>query len=223
MILSALSALASLFSMTDEQAMWRVAMQDDGQAFAQLVARWGDPIRRLGERMTGDAHRAEDIAQEAFARVFAHRREYQPAAKFSTWLWRIALNLCHDDLRRRGRRGEVSLDDEMSGPAPSRQEWVAEIPAPDDALARDERHALVRGALQELDEPIRAVVVLKHYEQLKFREIAEILDIPEGTAKSRMTEGLTRLARRLTPVLADKPAHPHRPAPRSSTSEILVL
>lgn len=223
MILSAFSALASLFTITDEQAMWRVAMQDDAQAFAQLVARWGDPIRRLGERMTGDSHRAEDIAQEAFARVFAHRKDYQPAAKFSTWLWRIALNLCHDDLRRRGRRGEVSLDDEISIPAPTRQEWVAEIPAPDVALARDERHALVRGALQELDEPIRAVVVLKHYEQLKFREIAEILDIPEGTAKSRMSEGLSQLARRLTPVLSDSPARSPRPAPRSSPSEILVL
>ncbi len=104
------ASLRSLFAISDEQAMWRVQTQDDERAFAQLVRRWEGPIQRLGARMTGDVHRGEDLAQETFARVFAKRKDYQPSGKFSTWLWRIALNFCYDELRRRQRREESSLD-----------------------------------------------------------------------------------------------------------------
>lgn len=93
----------SLLAMTDEQAMWRVQTEDDHQAFAKLVARWEKPIFRLCARLIGDAARAEDLKQEAFSRAFAKRKDYQPDCKFSTWLWRIALNLCYDELRKRQR------------------------------------------------------------------------------------------------------------------------
>ena len=72
----------SLFAASDEQIMWRAQMQDDSAAFGGLVERWEEPIRRLCERMTGDRHRAEDLAQETFARVFARRADYEPNAKF---------------------------------------------------------------------------------------------------------------------------------------------
>jgi RNA polymerase sigma-70 factor (ECF subfamily) len=74
---SLLSPLTALFSMTDEQAMWRVQMHDDAEAFARLVRRWEGPIQRLCTRMIGDSHRGEDLAQEAFTRVFTHRKAYQ--------------------------------------------------------------------------------------------------------------------------------------------------
>jgi len=102
--------LTSLFATSDEQLMWRVKLQDDPQAFARLVARWEKPIQRLCFRMTGDMHRAEDLTQTAFTRVFMRRAEWEPTGKFSTFLWRVALNLCHDELRRRQVRGEFSLD-----------------------------------------------------------------------------------------------------------------
>src|SRR5687768_633492 len=85
---------------TDEQAMWRVKMDDDAEAFADLVARWEKPIQRLCARMLGDIHRGQDLTQEAFARVFARRKNYEPTGKFSTFLWRVALNLCYDELRK---------------------------------------------------------------------------------------------------------------------------
>ena len=101
---------------TDEQAMWRVKMDDDAEAFADLVARWEKPIQHLCARMLGDVHRGEDLTQEAFARVFARRKNYEPTSKFSTFLWRVALNLCYDELRKIKRRGEFSLDhDERLG------------------------------------------------------------------------------------------------------------
>src|SRR6266850_2556690 len=108
---SPFASLKSLFAIPDEQAMWRVQTQDDEQAFVQLVRRWEVPIQRLCLRMTGDLHRGEDLAQETFARVFTKRKEYEPSGQFSTWLWRIAMNLCYDELRRIKRRQESSLDD----------------------------------------------------------------------------------------------------------------
>ena len=178
--------------MTDEQAMWRVKMEDDPQAFAQLVRRWERPIQALCARMTGDSHRGEDLTQEAFSRVFARRKEYEASGRFSTFLWRVALNLCYDELRKINRRRESSLEDAVVEEAPDLG-FVAASPAPDWALVEQERAAAVRRALLQLSEPYRTVVIMRHYEGLKFREIADVLEIPEGTAKSRMAEALSRL------------------------------
>lgn len=165
-------SLISLFSASDEQLMWRVKLQDDPQAFARLVARWEKPIQRLCARMTGDTHRAEDLTQTAFARVFARRADWVPAGKFSTFLWRIALNLSHDELRRTRRRGEFSLEalEEVDGAG--LESFASDEPAPDAQAESSERGELVRRALAELPAHYREVVVLRHYEGLKFREIA---------------------------------------------------
>src|SRR6266496_1970649 len=102
--------IRSLFGTSDEQNMWRVKLHDDPEAFGRLMARWERPIQRLCARMTGDPHRAEDLAQTAFVRVFARRANWEPSGRFSTFLWRIALNLCYDEARRIHRRGECSLE-----------------------------------------------------------------------------------------------------------------
>jgi RNA polymerase sigma-70 factor (ECF subfamily) len=200
------AAFRSLFAISDEEAMRRVQMQDDEAAFAQLARRWEGPIQRLCTRMTGDAHRAQDLAQETFTRMFARRKDYQPNGRFSTWLWRIALNLCYDELRRRQRRDEWSLDDTGGQAAASvLDQLAAREPSPDESLDGRERGALVRGALMQLPETHRTVLVLRHYEDLKFREIACVLDVPEGTVKSRMADALTKLGQLLKPVLANEP------------------
>src|SRR5256886_1743254 len=165
------ASIRSLFAITDEQAMWRVQMQDDEAAFAQIVRRWEGPIQRLCVRMTGDAHRGEDLAQETFARVFARRKDYQPSGRFSSWLWRIALNLCYDELRRRQRREETSLDGMCGEAMAALEAFVAPEPTPDKSLVEQERSELVRKALMQLSETYRTVLVLRHYENLKFREI----------------------------------------------------
>jgi RNA polymerase sigma-70 factor, ECF subfamily len=195
-----LSSLPSLFGTSDEQAMWRVKMQDDAQAFAQLVQRWQKPIQSLCARMTGDIHRGEDLSQETFAKIFARRKEYEPAGRFATYLWRVALNNCYDELRRVGRRRESTLEivqESEDSAAESDGAMDVQTPAPDSALIEQERAEAVRRALLQLAEPYRAVVVLRHYEGLKFREIGEVLEIPEGTVKSRMAEALTQLNRLL--------------------------
>jgi RNA polymerase sigma-70 factor, ECF subfamily len=187
-------------SNSDEKKMWRVQTQDDESAFAQLVQRWEGPIQRLCVRMTGDAHEGQDLAQETFIRVFAKRREYQANGKFSTWLWRIALNLCYDQLRRRQRRQESSLEIVGEETNCALEAVATAEPAPDTSLAMRERGELVRRALMQLSETYRTVLVLRHYEDLKFREIAEVLGVPEGTVKSRMVEALAQMSRLLTAI-----------------------
>jgi RNA polymerase sigma-70 factor (ECF subfamily) len=192
--------LTSLLPATDEQMMWRVKLQDDAQAFARLMARWEGPIQRLCARMTGDLHRAEDLTQTVFVRVFAGRGDWEPRARFSTFLWRIALNLCHDELRKTRRRGECSLEALVEAGAGDLDGLAGEEPPPDVQAETRERGELVRRALLKLAPHYRAVLALRHYERLKFQEIAAVLDIPEGTVKSRMAEALTQLGRLLRPL-----------------------
>jgi RNA polymerase sigma-70 factor (ECF subfamily) len=197
------SLIRSLFGANDEQMMLRVKSHDDSDAFARLVTRWERPIQRLCARMTGDIHGAEDLAQTVFVRVFARRRDWEPTARFSTFLWRIALNLCHDQLRRSRRRGECSLEALDEDSAGGLELVSDDEPAPDEQADTRERGELVRGALLKLAPHYREVVVLRHYEGMKFHEIGRVLDIPEGTAKSRMSEALTQLSRFLKNINDD--------------------
>ncbi len=185
--------ISQLFRPSDEQLMWRVKLEDDAQAFARLMERWQTPIERLCLRMTGDAHRAEDLVQMTFGRIFSHRAQWQPTAKFSTFVWQVALNLCRDELRRIRRRPECSLDALDEGGDGGLDALPNDEESPAARAETSERAELVRQALLKLAPPYREVVVLRHYEQLKFREIGDVLGIPEGTVKSRMAEALNQL------------------------------
>jgi RNA polymerase sigma-70 factor (ECF subfamily) len=198
---------------TDEQAMQLVQSRADHAAFAQLVRRWEGPVRRLCIRMTGDEHRGEDLAQEAFAKVFANRQQYVPGKKFSTWLWRIALNVCFEEGRRTRGRGEVEIGDDAA---------VEEV-GPVEKASAGERVAMVRAALAKLPQTHRVVVVLREYENMTCREIAEVLEIPEGTVKWRMADALTKLSHHLR-VLSDdeSEANQNEPPTRSAVDGIPV-
>ena len=198
-----LQAVQSLFGASDEQAMWRVKMEDDAEAFGQIVSRWQAPVRNLCTRMTGDLHKAEDLAQETFVRLYARRGDYEPSAKFSTYLWRVALNLCYDELRRKGRRKETSLDNDEGEKLIRLEEIAAPQELPGAILEANERAEQVKDAILKLPEIYRTVVVLRHYENLKFREIAEVLNVPEGTVKSRMADAMAQLADLLKPARAE--------------------
>jgi RNA polymerase sigma-70 factor (ECF subfamily) len=217
------SSLSLLFSRTDEEAMWRVKSHDDHRAFAQLVERWEQPIRRLCARMTGDPHRGDDLKQETFARLFERRKSYEPTGRFSTYLWRIALNICHDEIRRVARRREFVLDGENDDNDSGVDLRVVDDVTPDTRVAELEEGELVRNALLRLPEIYRTVLVLRHYEGLKLAKIAEILEVPEGTVNSRMAEALARLTRILEPQLGGD----RMPSPGRTTEhhprEILVI
>lgn len=212
-----------LSARTDEEAMWRVKLYDDHQDFDRLVKRWEEPIRRLCTRMIGDPHRGEDLKQETFLRLFEKRKGYEPKSRFSTFLWRIALNLCYDELRRQKRRRELLGGTEADQGSEEAVEPVSETAGPDALTAGLEEGQLVRHAVMQLPEIYRAVVVLRHYEDMKLSKIAEILEIPEGTVNSRMAEALVRLSRMLEPKLKGAPAHFSSVTPLNMPNESFVL
>lgn len=202
--------------------MWRVKLHDDHVEFARLVKRWEEPIRRLCVRMVGDVHRGEDLKQETFLRLFEKRKDYEPIGRFSTFLWRVALNLCYDELRRRQRRREFLCDPTTQaegGEDPV--ETVAEIPGPDVNASTMEEGELVRQAVLQLPEIYRTVIVLRHYQDMKLSKIAEVLEIPEGTVNSRMAEALARLSRMLQPKLRALPQPTPGPNPKSCPTNFL--
>jgi len=219
---TAFESLKALFAPTDEQLMWRVQTTGDSGAFGELVRRWEGPIQRLCARLTGDDHRAEDLAQEVFARIFAHRAGFKHGSKFSTYLWRVALNHTYSELRRPHHRRETPLESPGDTDAPGPFEALRdEAPLPDEALTRRETGDAVRQALGQLPEEYRSVLVLRHYENLKFREIADVLGLPEGTVKTRTTEALNAMARLLRRSLELHLCPP--PNPRARPTQNLVL
>jgi RNA polymerase sigma-70 factor, ECF subfamily len=195
---------SSLFSESDEQAMWCVQMNDDHQAFARLVQRWEAPVFRLCARLTGDMHQAEDLKQETFARVYSHRQKFRIQSKFSTWLWRIALNLCYDEMRKRRRHGECPLPDEQGGAVDSVRECAADEPSPDLQVVAQEENEIVRQALGRLPEAGQTVLALRYCEGLKLREIAEILEVSEATVSYRIVVALDQITRLLEPRLTER-------------------
>jgi RNA polymerase sigma-70 factor, ECF subfamily len=215
------SMLSLLCGRTDEESMWEVKLHDDHHEFAKLVKRWEAPIHRLCARMTGDTHRAEDLKQDTFLRLFEKRKDYQPTGRFSTYLWRIALNLCYDELRRRERRQDFLREAPDASSSEALAEQAIDSPGPDAQTAEIEEGELVRQALLQLPEIYRTVIVLRHYEDMKLAKIAEILDIPEGTVNSRMAEALNRLGHLLEPKLKPKPAA--QAVPLSFPREAVVL
>jgi RNA polymerase sigma-70 factor (ECF subfamily) len=216
-------AFPLLGARSDEEAMWRVKLHDDHHDFERLVKRWEEPIRNLCTRMVGDPHRGEDLKQDAFLRLFQKRKDYQPKGRFSTFLWRIALNICYDELRRQKRRREFLTGSEPESGDEGAAEPASDASGPDARAADLEEGELVRRAVLQLPEMYRAVIVLRHYEDMKLARIAEILEIPEGTVNSRMAEALVRLSRILEPKLKEAPAHFSAINPLNMPKESFVL
>jgi RNA polymerase sigma-70 factor (ECF subfamily) len=169
--------------------------------------------------MVGDVHRGQDLQQETFARLFDKRKSYEPTGRFSTYLWRIAINICRDELRRVNRRQELFPRVEVEDLAMGVEDHPADEATPDLQVVQNEEGQIVRGALMQLPEIYRTVLVLRHYERMKLSKIAEILEIPLGTVNSRMAEGLVRLTRLLEPQLRE----PHSASRSNQRQEHLVL
>ena len=224
MLKKTVESLASWFSLTDEEAMCRARTEADLHAFGVLVERWRKRIYSLCFRMTGSSHTADDLTQEVFVRIFDRRRSYNPTHRFSSWLWRIALNLCYDELRRVQRRHELPLEEDGGESGTVVRLEVIDPSTPHARLQEREEAELVRAALLQVPEIYRAVLVLRHYENLKLREIAEVLDIPDGTVNSRMAEGLAQLTRLLEPQFGKKQSSRAMNIPRQiNPREILSL
>jgi len=182
---------------SDEKLMSRVQSRGDEGAFAELVRRWQGRLEQASFRILNDRHRSEDLVQEAFTRLFLKRDQFRSDARFGSYLWRITINLCQDELRRQqsAKRHVIESDD------PEAMNSVLDMKGnPGRETEKLEEAAAVRKALTTLPDQVRIIVVMRHFEDLKFREIAAALNLPEGTVKTRMVQGLSLLAKQLRPI-----------------------
>jgi RNA polymerase sigma-70 factor (ECF subfamily) len=180
---------------SDEELVAR-ATAGDLESFNQLVLRWERPIYALAYRTLGRDEDARDVVQEAFLRAFRGLPGFKGQAKFSSWLYRITLNLCRDWMRRE-RRAPVVQAPEGVDAVDLADEQAAPTESVEDLVARREMSQAVARAMAELPEDQRAAILLKEYHGLTFQEIADTLQCPLSTVKTRLYQGLSVLRRRL--------------------------
>ena len=179
---------------TDEELVAR-SRGGDHESFNQLILRWERPIYALAYRVIGREEEARDVCQEAFLRAFRALPGFKGQAKFSSWLYRITLNLCRDWIRRH-RRAPVSQMPEDTDPM-ELAAAVGPVETIEDLAARRELTLVVEKAMELLPEEQRTAIILKEYHGLTFQEIADLQGCPLSTVKTRLYQGLTVLRRQL--------------------------
>lgn len=214
--MSTTQAAAVGMQRTDEELV-ALATAGDPDSFNQLIVRWERSIFALAFRVLGREEDARDVCQETFLRAFRGIRGFKGQSKFSSWLYRIALNLCRDWMRRERRSASLAPLDESTEPA----SWAGAAPpetAEDHAVRQDLKRRITR-AMSALSEDQRITIVLKEYHGLTFQEIADLQGCPLSTVKTRLYQGLGVLRRHLqregvrgTADLAGRQAAGPRPA-----------
>jgi RNA polymerase sigma-70 factor (ECF subfamily) len=186
----------------DAALMLRVK-QGDTAAFAELVDKYKQPVMNLACRTVRDATEAEDLAQNVFVQVYKSAHRYKSSAKFSTWLFTIARNLCLNEIRRRSRHPAESLDtsrseqdDDVPLQVPDRQA----VAAPE-RLLQSELEEKIERVLAELPENQRTAILLCRQEELSYEEIAEVLGCSLSATKSLIHRGRETLKAKLKPYL----------------------
>jgi RNA polymerase sigma-70 factor, ECF subfamily len=179
---------------SDEQILER-ALTGDAEAFGEIVKRWERRIFALAYGMLGREEDARDATQETFLAAFRNLRGFRGEAKVSSWLHRIAVNQCITRQRRAKVRNEAALEDEQEKNAAT---FASPIELSPMRVAEGQEHiAAVRRAVSALPLDLRQVVLMKEFEELTFREIADVLDLPLSTVKSRLYTAMKQLQFRL--------------------------
>ena len=170
---------------TDEELMAR-CRNGDMSAFELLVIRYKDLIINYIHRCIYDYHRAEDLAQETFIRVLRSAGSYEPKCQFKNWIYLIATNLCRNEVRNRHRRNTAFLDDLVSdGEDVDHSYFLRDTNyLPDELYEKKEQQLMIQGALNLLPENQRIALTLVTYQDLRYDEIAEIMDCSISAVKS---------------------------------------
>jgi RNA polymerase sigma-70 factor (ECF subfamily) len=181
-------------SCSDEELVAR-AREGDVDSFNQLIVRWERPIYALAYRVIGREEDARDVCQDAFLRAYRALPGFKGEAKFSSWVYRIALNLCRDWIRRQRRAPVTQLPDDLDA-----LEAVVDAEpreSIEDLVARRELSAVVEQAMAQLPPEQRTAIILKEYHGMTFQEIATLQGCPLSTVKTRLYQGLSVLRRHL--------------------------
>jgi RNA polymerase sigma-70 factor (ECF subfamily) len=187
---------------SDAVLMLRVS-QGDAKAFAVLVDKYKQPVMNLVYRMIGDATEAEDLAQNVFIQVHKSAHRYRSSAKFTTWLFTIARNLCLNEIRRRSRHPVESLETpRFAQETHSAQQFEdRRTPGPTEDLLQSELEEKIQQALAALPEHQRMAILLCRQEDLSYEEIGKVLGCSVAATKSLIHRGRETLKQKLKPYL----------------------
>jgi RNA polymerase sigma-70 factor (ECF subfamily) len=188
----------------DVRLMLRVRDGDDA-AFNEIVVAYQSRLIGVLRHLVQDQSAAEDLAQEVFLRIYRARRGYEPTAKFSTWLFRIANNLAINRRRDAGRRREFQVTADDSGPSGPRpvEQMVADKSAlmPTRQLDKTELQAMVQSAMESLNERQRMALLLHRFEEMSYADVADTLDLTIPAVKSLLSRARESLREKLEPYL----------------------
>jgi len=184
-------------SESEDRILAARVLDGDKDAFAVLAAKHRDAMYSFALRMLGDREEAYDAAQETFIRAYTRLDTFDQSRRFRSWLFAIAANICTDLLRRRGKPS-ISLDD-----SPPIGVSAGDEASPADAIDKRELQRTIAAAFQHLDRAERTVIILKHIHGFTYEEIAEMTDIPVGTAKSHTHRARRKLAELLQQLERD--------------------
>lgn len=181
------------------------AMEGELPAFEKLVARYQNKIIGYSARMLGDQDEAEDVAQEVFIKAYRSLESFRGDSLFSTWIYRIATNLCIDRIRAKKRRPQqaYSLDEPMDKDEDKGGREIADFSAePTREVEREELRRRVREVMSEMPEKMRTILIMCDMQGMAYEEIAKVLNCPIGTVKSRLFHARADLGRRLRPYIS---------------------
>ena len=191
-------------TLLDDRALVARARKGDGAAFRVLVERYMKKVYAVALDMTGNHHDAEDISQEVFLKAFGALPRFCGRAGVSTWLYRMTINACIDRSRKKAwmamKPKGVVFDEDMHQQMQSR----GTLSHPENELERALLQQHIQQALGSLTERERAVFVLRHYHALPLKEIADCLNVTEGTVKSTLFRALKRLQEKLAPYIEEE-------------------
>lgn len=190
--------------MNDENLVSRFVGGDD-EAFNTLIHRWHRPVYNFVLRYMSSPDDAQEVTQKTFIKVYQKLHTLEQPSRFTAWLYRIALNQCRDEMRRHSRSIFTSLDEKNGNEGLALIDiYQSNAGDPEKQLADKERDHLLHYALSMLPDEQRSVVIMKELQGLKFTEIADALNIPVNTAKTRMYNGLRSLNRIFFELNLDK-------------------
>jgi RNA polymerase sigma-70 factor (ECF subfamily) len=185
---------------SDQQLVQRV-QKGDKSAFDLLVLKYQHRVLKLVSRFVSDAAEAQDVAQEAFLKAYRALPSFLGDSAFYTWLYRIAINTAKNALVS-NRRRPVDFDLDLQDPDQyDRHAKLKEVDTPEGVLLTDEIREVVERAMQQLPEDLRTAIVLREIEGLSYEEIAEAMDCPVGTVRSRIFRAREAIDKKLQPLL----------------------
>ncbi len=186
---------------TEEKALIERCKQGDLAAFNELVKKYEKQVYNFAYRLTGNYDDANDIAQDAFLRVYNAIGGFRGDASFTTWLFRITTNVFLDERKRARAHPHASLDEYLELDESSVARQIEDTsPSPEALTEEKERGQILQRAIQSLPEYQRAMVILYHTQQKSYEEIAEIMSLPIGTVKSRLNRARLALKEKLSPL-----------------------